>query len=612
MTEKQSGMDRDSNRRNKQLERSLQYITREYVMRTREISLIRRIGEALINAEDQRIVCLSILNIIVEEITAENCKLLFFQEGDLSVVLKAEQNQYDDAGVYYDHDSIVCKDIEQSIVYPAIRNSETLYLKNTKDFFISSDDPLINSSATSLLCIPLTASNVNIGLILLDAPEVDAFAEEDRRILQIVANQIAIVLMNVKLIKRLKQANKNKSKLLKQLSEAEKELSEYSTNLEEQIKKRTQDLIQSEKLAAIGQLISGVAHELNNPLSIINGYIELLTTEYNLDSNVIETIDKLKIANERCLGISKNLLRLSRIGKKFEEVTDINNLLKDTLNLYELKLRKSNIKLITEFNDSIPKTLVDAQQIQQVFLNVISNSCHALNMAADNRELKIITDSNEDNIVIEFTDSGPGVPENYRNRIFDPFFTTKTNGHGTGLGLSLSKELISGHEGTILLDERNKEGAKFVIQLPVASPEAIDAAASASTSEQLSESTRILLIDEDTEIIAFQKKLLSRYTENVDHSYSCNDALDFAKERKYDLVIIDLNISGDISGETLAILLMKSSPELKNRIIFTADEINDYTINDQSLINECGIIRKPFKIDTYIACLDKCLQTSNQ
>jgi two-component system NtrC family sensor kinase len=229
--------------------------------------------------------------------------------------------------------------------------------------------------------------------------------------------------------------------------------------------RRTQEqLLHSEKMAAVGQLISGVAHELNNPLTAILGYSQLLTSSAQIGPQGLEYSEKLYKQAQRTHRIVQNLLSFARQHKPERIPVRLNQVLDDTLALRDYDLRMSNIKLHLDLAEDLPLAAADPHQLQQVFLNLVNNAVDAILEASPQGELWVRTAKQADKFVIEFVDSGPGVKD--PSKVFDPFYTTKPVGKGTGLGLSICYGIITEHGGQIRVSNLPPRGACFTIELP--------------------------------------------------------------------------------------------------------------------------------------------------
>jgi signal transduction histidine kinase len=230
-----------------------------------------------------------------------------------------------------------------------------------------------------------------------------------------------------------------------------------------------EQLLQSAKLAAIGQLVSGVAHEMNNPLAGIIGYSELLLGR-DINEHNRSALKKIYGEAQRTARIVRNLLSFARAQKSEKKPVSINDLLISTLELRNYELKVNNITVHSDLDRRLPATVADPQQLQQVFLNLINNTEQALLSAGDSGNLLVKTRADSGNIYIIFCNDGPNIPEEYVDKIFDPFFTTKEVGKGTGLGLSICYGIIQEHGGDISAHsppEGYPRGACFTVKLPI-------------------------------------------------------------------------------------------------------------------------------------------------
>ncbi|MBN1445233.1 MAG: response regulator [Candidatus Omnitrophica bacterium] len=232
-------------------------------------------------------------------------------------------------------------------------------------------------------------------------------------------------------------------------------------------KKLLQQLIQAEKMAAIGELLSGVAHEINNPLTAVIGFSELLLKTGDIDEKLRHDIQQIYDSSIRVHKITEGLLRFARKDNLVKKAVNVNSLIEEILKIREYQLRVNNIAVKKICRQDLPLISGDPIQLEQVFLNIINNAEYF--MADENRKgILTISTSVEDNYVkVQFADTGPGIPENKITRVFDPFFTTKPQGKGTGLGLSVSYGIIKEHGGNIHVENGMKGGAVFTVILPL-------------------------------------------------------------------------------------------------------------------------------------------------
>jgi len=263
------------------------------------------------------------------------------------------------------------------------------------------------------------------------------------------------------------------NKMTDDLDAANKKLIEWGKTLEKKVEERTKELremqahlIQSEKLASLGKLAAGVAHEINNPLGGILIYSHLILEDIDKETPYYDNLRKIVKETSRCKEIVKGLLEFARPKEPETSIVNINDVVEKALSIMETKTLFQNIKIKKKYSSSLPKITADSAQLQQVFINIIINAAEAME---GNGSLTIETGINdqEKQIYIRFQDTGPGIPEEVKNRLFEPFFTTKEVGKGTGLGLAISYSFIRKHKGTIKVKSRVNEGSTFIVKLPI-------------------------------------------------------------------------------------------------------------------------------------------------
>lgn len=232
----------------------------------------------------------------------------------------------------------------------------------------------------------------------------------------------------------------------------------------EKLKKLNEQLVRTEKLAAMGTLSAGVAHEINNPLASIFSLVQMLQTKQNLDDETKEMLRLVQTQISRITGVTRDMLNFSKARPAARNLVDINAVLETALRLARFDKSFQKLRLIKNFDEHLPKIVADADQLQQVFLNLLLNARDAM---SDGGNLEIKTESNGEEITIEIADTGTGIaPENIK-QIFDPFFTTKPTGKGTGLGLAVCYGIVTAHDGRIEAAPNNGSGTRFVISLPL-------------------------------------------------------------------------------------------------------------------------------------------------
>jgi len=232
-------------------------------------------------------------------------------------------------------------------------------------------------------------------------------------------------------------------------------------------REKQERLYLTDRLASVGEMASGIAHELNNPLTGVIGLSQLMVSDEKLPEELKEDANAIYSEAQRAASVVKNLLTFARKHKPNRDLTQLNNIIDEVLKLRAYEHKVNNIQIITELDPELPETIVDHFQIQQVFLNIILNAENAMIEANKGGILKISTYREDDIIRISFTDDGQGISQDNLDRLFDPFFTTKEVGKGTGLGLSISYGIITSHNGKIYAQNGVNKGAIFNIELPV-------------------------------------------------------------------------------------------------------------------------------------------------
>jgi two-component system NtrC family sensor kinase len=262
--------------------------------------------------------------------------------------------------------------------------------------------------------------------------------------------------------------------MLHSLRNMKRDLEEWGRTLEQKVKLRTNELAamqarvaQSERLASLGMLAAGVAHEVNNPLGGILALTGLTLEDLAPDDPNRENLEEVIRQTERCRNIVNRLLEFSRQSKTNAELVDLNDILERTLSLIGKQSMFFNITVNKHYDSALPEVLVDRSQFQQVFMNLLMNAVQAMN---ERGTLTITTghDSSPGNVEVMIADTGCGIPQEQINRVFDPFFTTKASGQGTGLGLSIAYGIVTTHHGSIMVQSEPGTGSTFTIRVPVA------------------------------------------------------------------------------------------------------------------------------------------------
>jgi len=373
-------------------------------------------------------------------------------------------------------------------------------------------------------------------------------------------------------------------------------------------------LIQSEKMAAVGQLVSGVAHELNNPLTSIAGLAEFLLEQSPPDDRDREHLRVIREQADRAGRIVRNLLTFARKEPAENEEFDLNDIVQRTVALvgYEVGLRE--IKLDLALDADLPPLAGDRYQIQQVVLNLVANAVHAVaaNPAGRPRRIAITSSRVDDDALLTVRDTGPGIPDELLPHIFTPFFTTKDPGQGTGLGLSVSYHIVEGHGGALTGRPAPAGGAEFTMRLPIGRRSGMPSPIAPAPEEALRPvgraATVVLVVDEDPGVRRMLTVLLAGSDHAVDAAADTSQATRFLEERTYDLVIADARVAVS-AGERFADYLLRRWPDLRARTVFlTADVRPDTEAWLRAL--GCPFFFKPFRMGELKAAIGKVLSAT--
>lgn len=380
----------------------------------------------------------------------------------------------------------------------------------------------------------------------------------------------------------------------------------------EEIERQREALHQSEKLAALGSMLAGIAHELNNPLSIVIGHALMLDEEASQEGSsvplakIAERAAKIQDAAERCGRIVRTFLSMARQHKAQRQETHLASLIEGAVELLAYGLRTGGIETTCDIPKDLPPLVADGDQLHQVFVNLVINAQQALHDAPMPRLLTVKArhDERRRELVTTITDNGPGIPDAIRNRIFDPFFTTKPVGVGTGVGLAISRGIVEAHGGTLTLLTAEGRGATFEIRLPLGEVGSHVAGTNGTggikddPKEPLIR-RRALVVDDEEGIASVLSEILLRDGFHCDIAGNGREARALLTKSpsgstSYDAVLCDLRMAEE-DGPTFFSWLQRERPELVNRIAFvTGDTLGPAA---SRFIAECGrpVVDKPFQ-----------------
>jgi two-component system NtrC family sensor kinase len=360
-----------------------------------------------------------------------------------------------------------------------------------------------------------------------------------------------------------------------------------------------EQLRQAEKLSSLGRMISGVAHELNNPLSVIKGYLDLIMAHHELSAQTRADLGKVVLECDRAAKLARHFLSFAREQPARREMVDVNTLIQRVADLRHADLAAAGIEFFLDLAAGLPSTSADPDQVQQVIINLLNNALQAMAATPAPRTLRITTRvSPPATLLIGMEDSGPGVPPELQNRIFEPFFTTKTDGAGTGLGLSIAHGIMAEHHGRISCGRSTLGGAEFRLEFPivtVAAPAPVPEFIPPPAPPAAPVSARVLVLDDDPSIAGLLSEMLEALGHQPVVCLTPPAALAALQTRPFDLVISDFRMPV-MNGEEFYHALAKIDPELARRVIFlTGDVVNEET---QQFLASTGNphLDKPFQL----------------
>ena len=370
-------------------------------------------------------------------------------------------------------------------------------------------------------------------------------------------------------------------------------------NQAEKEKKELEDKAQvASRLAAIGEMAAGVAHEINNPLTGVLGFSQMLLEKENVPEDIKADLKLIADGSQRVADIVKRLLTFARQTKPIRALANINELIDNTLKLREYVLKTSNIEVITRFDKELPLSVVDPGQMQQVFLNLIVNAEQAMTKANGKGTLTITTEKNGNFICISFLDDGPGITRENLKHLFEPFFTTKEPGEGTGLGLSLSRSIVLEHGGRIHVESKSGHGANFIVEIPIIESPQLDndPQPSGSKKSKITQKTRILVVDDEPGVREFLERVfiqLGHSIEAITDASTAENRLDAGAI--YDVILLDVRMPG-ISGTEFYQRIIEKNPALKHKVIIITGDVMGSDIKEFLKKNSLPYLAKPFDI----------------
>lgn len=374
-----------------------------------------------------------------------------------------------------------------------------------------------------------------------------------------------------------------------------------------------QQLRQAEKLSSLGQMISGVAHELNNPLAVVKGYLELILSHHELPPKTRGDLEKVARESSRAARLVQNFLAFAREQPAHREMADLNDLIMSVVELRKFDFTVSQVELILDLNKKLSLTSAGPDQIQQLLIILINNSLQAMEKMTSGKRIKISSTEQNNSIRLLVEDSGPGVPKEIELRIFEPFFTTKEVGAGTGLGLSIAHSIMAEHRGSIHYQPAAMGGAGFVMEFPIValklpeghSTEAVKIPVP-QTHTIVSRPEKILVVDDERAIVEMLGEMLNLLGYTPTLCYSAAEALKLIEHTDFNLVLSDIRMP-EIDGQRLYRMAAQKNLALSQRFIFlTGDTVSAET---KAFLQTVGTphISKPFHLSSIEEAVTKFL-----
>lgn len=404
-----------------------------------------------------------ILEQIFKEMEVDRAVLMFKNEATGKLESRATKSRHQRVGKETIH-------ISQTIIDNVVNRGEAVLTRDAQhDDRFEATESIIKMGIRSAMCVPLKTEGSLLGILYIDKlSHIDIYTEDDLEFLVAICNQAAVSIKNAQLFTEVQKAQDEIKQTNEKLEDANEAYWEANQLLEKayiKLRETQEQLIQSEKISSLGQMVARLAHDLNNPLGAILGYSQLLESKLAEEGNTQEMVRKLQSATSICMGIINDLLSFARKEDMQPEPADINKLIEESIELQMAQNDKNWLEVETNFNQQLPKVSIDPIKMMRVFNNIISNSIQAMSGQSQGK-IRIQTDYDDNWVEISIKDDGPGISKEDLTKIFDPFFTTKGHGKGTGLGLSTCFGVVKAHGGEIIPESEPGCETTFRIRLP--------------------------------------------------------------------------------------------------------------------------------------------------
>jgi signal transduction histidine kinase len=466
----------------------------------------------------------------------------------------------------------------------ALDSKETVEIEDiTRDGSVAGE--LDTLGLRSMLMARLGVQERPVGVLLAGHRGPRRFEDEDRRVLTSLAHHLAVALDKVRVHAELRNN-------LQRLQETQAQL------------------MQADKLKALGTLLSGVAHELNNPLSTIRLSIQLVRRTAVMDDALTRRMEVMETACVRASRIIRDLLAFARRQPPERRPVDLNQVVHATLGLQTSQLELNRIRVVTALTP-IPEIWADPHQLQQVFMNLFSNAIHAMKTARRHGVLTVTSGQRGSEVVVEIDDDGPGIPPAHLGRIFDPFFTTKLTGAGTGLGLSLAIGIVESHGGRLYAENLPNGGARFTVHLPVGEHAEAAAPAPPQPRPAAVAGGNVLVVEDEGPLREALTEVLQGLGHRVVGVTTGHEALSRLREHAWDLVMLDLRLP-DVDGQAVWERALAPDPRLAGRVVFMTGDI--MSAETQGFLDEARrpFLLKPFTMEEVGRVVSEVLATASR
>ena len=539
-----------------------------------ELDFLNRLMTGLVRTVSVERIANFSVELLVEDTRAENCSLMLLDKdsGELKIAAATATVGTGNGGSRADSNEPlklgcgVAGWVASEQVPVRLEEAS----RDARFISLSASDVVVNS----LMSFPLVADGEVLGVMNLSSPASGVFSERDEELVSVAADHIAFALERAT---RLRNVEHHNAALLESVAS-------YQTRL-----------TQAEKMSAVGSLLAGIVHELNNPLTTILGFSQLLAQTNNGDR---KNLDRIVSESERCARIVQNVLRISRPGKAEHEIVDVNSCIRETVELAEYQLRLHRIELNLRPAESNPSIYANPCELTQVVLNLLTNAIQAIAGSGQEGTIDVTTWIDDSRVLIQVKDDGPGIGAPALSNIFEPFVTTKET--GTGLGLSLSRELVRANGGDVTVESTPGVGTKFTLQFDVSAEDPGD--------DVTATKSRVLVVDDEHHILDLVDEVLPDSDYSVECVGSGEEAMDRLTVQDFDLLISDLRMPG-ISGRELVEWVRQNDKNAK--VLLLTGDVASGEMRDFIASSGARCLAKPFRIGELIEAVEQVFSSGH-